>query len=279
MTLEEYAAQQAVISSALANYVMRWAKFFANPALSVAEWLRFLELLWPEVQRRYEESAALARTFYDAQRALHHPELDPNERLLSELRFEWFVQNMEPARVKFSQEEAGDAGVAQVALRAVREVEMAGRRQIIGAVKDDPAPRIIRGWARVATGRETCAWCLMLISRGPVYLGATNAGLDLDDDSAAEMIAAGEDVSEYMEQWHAGCDCKVVPVFKVDDWPGLEAQKRALRLWIDAGREASRLIESGKARTNNMNKETQNALRRRLERGEVRMSEFAAAAA
>ncbi|AWY03832.1 capsid maturation protease [Gordonia phage Nedarya] len=285
MTPEEYAAAQAVISASVASYVQRFASLFATPALTLVEWLRLLEILFPTIQRQYEESAALARDFYDTQRELHLPG-QRNEMLLSELQWEWFVENMEPARRGMLQANSPQAAVTQLTLRAIREVEMAGRRQIIGSVKNDPDPNSVQGWARVATGNETCAWCLMLISRGPTYLGATNSGLDLDDYSAAQAFnkAGGdlekfrEDVGEYMEQWHAGCDCLVVPVFDKANWPGRASQKRAEQLWIEATREAQQLIDSGKARSQNLNKETQNALRRRIYSGDLSMSSYALAA-
>lgn len=293
MTPEQYAAQQAVITAGLTAYVQRMASLFRLPKLSVRDWLGFLQVLFPEVQKRYEQSASLGRSFYDSQRKKHHPEVVRNEMLLTELPFEQFVQNMEPARKDLSQADSPPHVVAKVAMTAVREVEMAGRRQIIGAVKNDPE-QIVQGWARVATGRETCAWCLMLISRGADfnhkgnfgYAEAATAGLSLDDTTVLDLFnEAGQDykkfreaTSEYMEEWHTGCDCMVVPVFDVQDWPGRDAAKRAIQLWIDAGKEADRLIESGKARTKNTNKETLNALRRRLERGDLSMSTYAFAA-
>ncbi|ABE67334.1 hypothetical protein PBI_CHE12_15 [Mycobacterium phage Che12] len=203
-----------------------------------------------------------------------------------ELQWEWFVKNMQPARKDMSQADSPQSAVTKLTLTAVREVEMAGRRQIIGAVKNDPEPQIVQGWARVATGRETCAWCLMLISRGPEYTSTDSGGLHLDTETAVDLWnEAGMDLEkfrketkEHIEEWHTGCDCLVVPVFDVANWPGKAAKERAEQLWIDAGKEASRLIESGKARSKNINKETQNALRRRLYAGEIRMTDYALAA-
>lgn len=289
MNPEQYAAKQAVITAAVTKYVLNFATLFTAPVLTPAQWLKLLELLFPEVQRQYEESAALGRDFYDSQRELHHPGLPRNERLLSELKWEWFVKSMDGARAGMSQADSPQNAATNLALRAVREVEMGGRRQIIGAVKNDPSfptSGSVRGWARVATGRETCAWCLMLISRGPQYLGADTAGLDLDDYSAArtfrevggDLQAFRRETDEYMEKWHAGCDCLVVPVFNRKNWPGMEAQKRAEQLWIKAGHEADRLIASGKARTTDVNKETQNALRRMLSRSDFSMTHYALAA-
>lgn len=286
MTPEQYAAQQAVITAGLTTYIQRWSRLFTGQVLAPREWLNLLLLLFPEVQRRYAEAAALGRDFYDSQRELHHPNLPRNERFLSEIQFEWFVKSMQPARKAMSQADSPSGAVARMTLTAVREVEMAGRRQIIGAVKNEPETDIVQGWARVATGRETCAWCLMLISRGPEYLGTDNAGLHLDDITAIDLFreAGGdlekfrEETKEHIEEWHAGCDCLVVPVFDTSNWPGMAAQKEALQLWREASLEATRRIESGKARSNNKNKETLNALRRRLDRGEITIPSYAFAA-
>ena len=56
------------------------------------------------------------------------------------------------------------------------------------ADSDPKRPR----WARVPHGK-TCAWCLMLASRGWVYLDARSAGA--------------------ARQWHADCDCQIVPAW------------------------------------------------------------------
>jgi hypothetical protein len=286
VTPEEYAAAQAAVTAGLATYVQRLASLFLGPALAVGEWIRFLQVLFPEVQRRYAEAADLGRVFYDSQRAVHHPEIPRNERLLTELQWDWFVKNMEPARKEMSQADSPRRAVTKTVLTAVREVEMAGRRQIIGAVDNDPETEIVQGWARVATGRETCAWCLMLISRGPVYAEANTAGINLDDETVIDLYKEvgwdsekfREEVDEYVDEWHAGCDCMVVPVFDGENWPGKDARERALQLWVDAGLEANRLIESGEARTKSEYKETLNALRRRLERGDINMNNYALAA-
>lgn len=318
MTPEEYAAQQALITAGAARYTQQFASLFARVPLDWAQWIQLLNMLFPEIESRRYQAAELARQFYDQQRAEVFPELPRNDRPLEGYTFEWFVQNMEPTRKQMSEMDSRSNAVAHLVLRAVREVENAGRRQLIHAVENDfdldeflaeepdedpadtfdlseflesvgretrptpaakPKSRLVKGWARVATGRETCAWCLMLISRGPIYMAADTAGLDLSDDTAQRMIAAGEDVSGHMQEWHTGCDCKVVPVFKHDEWFGQEAADHALELWNEASREASRLIESGEARSENLNREAINALRRRLSRGEIDPSEFAALAA
>lgn len=345
MPPEEYAAQQALITAVVARFVLQLGRFWVSPSLTVREWLDMLRFLWPEVQRARNESAVLARRFYDSQRSFYLPEFPVNEVELEGSDFETFVQSMEPARKKMSIADSPSNALTMLSLHAVREVENAGRRQIIHAVEEDrdlaeymryleglaDAPvferaaeagrleqeqaagvpnlrdtrreileersgrsKIVRGWARVATGDETCAWCLMLISRGPTYLSAETAGLrDLEDEQAIEMIAAGEDVSSYMDKWHTGCDCKVVPVFKNEAWEQSRMGKAAAYakdLWDDAVIEARRLRRmedvprvhlSGKREGEEftLNEEAILALRRRLYAGGINPSEFAGFAA
>lgn len=348
MTPEAYAALQAAITAATAQYVVQLGGFLIRPGMGVREWVQLLQVIYPEVEQRRTESATLARQFYDSQRTEQLPELPRNDRPLEGTSFETFVRSMEPARKKViqaSQEgpvnldtppekilsrlknpRQSDAAVTHLALQTIREVENAGRRQVLHAVEEDrglddliqvvrdsginllpsePAPEptilnykgepvkyrngLVRGWARVATGRETCAWCLMLISRGPVYLGADTAGLNISDRDAIDMVAAGEDVGDYMDEWHTGCDCKVVPVFKISEWSGRDAWKRAEDLWNEATAEARDVLKANpdkvyltgknKGQRVTLNTEAQNALRRRLERGDIDMSEFAAFAA
>lgn len=112
------------------------------------------------------------------------------------------------------------------------------KKQKRGGVKS------IKGWARVPTGAETCGWCLMLCSRGPVYKEARTAGLDLADRHALADYDAGQEVtSDDMEEWHEGCDCKVVPVFDTRSWPGKEQADDALELWKEATRLADEELE------------------------------------
>jgi hypothetical protein len=290
---EEYAAAQLLISAAVVRHVRNVAGFFAQPALTMFGWLRLLDLLFPEIQRRRTESSVLARRFYDAQRAQFHPDLPRNDRPLEGTTFEKFVENMDPARERMQQSETRGDALTHLTLRAVREVENAGRQQIIHAVENDPEPRVLRGWARVATGRETCAWCLMLISRGPTYVRAETAGLDLDTEHALELFENKDletyfaDISGEIKQWHPGCDCKVIPVFRNEDWFGKEAADRALDLWGEATKEAIALEDEGLVHKSGKNKGQPftrnelaiNALRRRLERGEISAQQYAALAA
>lgn len=92
-------------------------------------------------------------------------------------------------------------------------------------------PRLVRGWARVPTGRETCGFCWMLASRGPVYESSWSGGGRITDAGVIRKTADGTMTSDDMNQWHTGCDCKIVPVFRLDDWPGKDKYEAAKKLW------------------------------------------------
>ena len=114
----------------------------------------------------------------------------------------------------------------------------------------------IVGWARVATGDETCGWCWMLVSRGPVYTDAASAGLDnpVDDIDALEELGTtngSQDLKTlqvaargHMTEWHPGCDCIAVPVFDRDNWVGRDTRLRALEDWKAASSAATKVIDN-----------------------------------
>jgi hypothetical protein len=321
LTPEQYAAAQAVITAQAVKYVGGFGKLFLPFGMGVREWLGLLELLWPAVKQYRDESATLARTFYDQQRDMWHPQVPNHARLLEPYEFQWFVQDMEPVRKVMSVEDASPKALEQVQLQVARSVENGGRRQIIHAVQtdyqlddvpqpDEPVERevgsdafwdaidkqiadikkpltrggsgSIRGWARVATGKETCEWCLMLVARGPVYESARTAGLNIDD---SDIIINDDAVNGAMNEWHAGCDCKVVPVFKETNWVGADAAQRALDFWITAGKRATKELEANpdkqyysvkerRWKKTTDNRETINQLRQMIDNGEIKSTDW-----
>lgn len=81
------------------------------------------------------------------------------------------------------------------------ETKRAAAYNTIDNVRNDTLrPR----FARVPTGEKTCDFCIMLASRGPVYLSEESAGA--------------------FTKFHAHCDCKVVPFFD-SSFDGLSRRK------------------------------------------------------
>lgn len=72
-----------------------------------------------------------------------------------------------------------------------RLIRQTGRQTIDQSVRLDPArPRV----ARVPMGAETCAFCLVLASRGPVYRSVSSAGHDTkyhDFDDCEQVVVWG----------------------------------------------------------------------------------------
>ena len=279
MQAEEYeqaVAQRALPAMALAYQLLD--SMHPNP-VSESGWLAFLQAMFETVREQSWQAAQIARDFYDAERQRQIPGVPVQPVMLPSLRFEDFVRDMEAVRKVASRPEFS---TEVVAMRVARTVENSARRTIIRAVEDpdpaldqfaesqedeapEPTPEkpkkrgstqsLIRGWARVPTGRETCGFCWMLASRGPVYSSSWAGGGRLKDSEIVSRTADGTMSSDDMNKWHTGCDCKIVPVFRLDDWPGKEKYEAAWQLWKDeiqnrySGRSAlnayRRLIESG----------------------------------
>lgn len=95
----------------------------------------------------------------------------------------------------FQAEPDGDAARGLLAQVADRMVKQAARNTIDAASRRDGV-----AYARVPSGAETCAFCLLLAGRGPVY---------------GSRAAAGGDGNRF----HGDCDCVQVPVRDPRDYP------------------------------------------------------------
>ena len=92
----------------------------------------------------------------------------------------------------------GEGGVADFEDLLMERVEYEAKRAVAyntidNARRDPDRPR----FARVPQGERTCDFCLMLASRGPVYLTAESAGA--------------------YTKFHAHCDCKVIPFWDSEE--------------------------------------------------------------
>lgn len=105
---------------------------------------------------------------------------------------------------------AVNAAKAATLAAGKRHVLNGGREAIVAAVQaDDKA----HGWARVSDGAP-CAFCAMLVSRGPVYRSRGTADFKA----------------------HDRCGCGIRPFFEGDPTGGWSPDARALsELWKDAG--------------------------------------------
>ena len=103
--------------------------------------------------------------------------------------------------------------------KAVEDTARLGR--VRNATTKRPIGRRI-GYARVLTGQESCAFCAMLASRGPVY-----------SEDTATRRADGR-------RYHDGCDCRAVLVIEGKPWEGEEEYRRLEAAWREATWEDGR---------------------------------------
>ncbi|WP_459963618.1 VG15 protein [Nocardia sp. IFM 10818] len=323
MTAQQYAEQQRQINLQAAALTYMAMRQFQQRDMSTVDWLALLELLYPVIERARTQSSVLARQFYDEQRAIHLPDApDYDIDLVGYDRTE-FRLRMEPERLEMSQEDAPDEALNRVVLRALKEVQGAGRKTIVRAVENEPEPepkerederqeqqldatrdepkqepkwardvwreqlqareaqraevsaaerferprlsvvpplqedpkpaapepksktkakepkRRVQGWARVATNPKPCAFCLMLVSRGPVYASAETAGFTGKNKQARKLHEAGSEKAMRlaMRKFHPGCGCIVVPVFDKQDWPGRDSYLAAEDIWKESTKD------------------------------------------
>jgi hypothetical protein len=269
MQLAEYSRTQRSITSRAVQLILQLLFPYRGIPLTQTSWRFIVRGMFPIVDTARRESAVLMREFYDSQRLEHLGNDDYNIDIPS-YDIAWLEESLQPVFREARVIELDDGKVVETALRVAKEVENGGRRTALNAVRGETR-RV--GFARVATGRETCAFCLMLVSRGPVYKSELKAGAK--HEGAAEILetknnVSDEELDDLMTRWHPGCDCKVVPVFDENNWVGYDDWKRMEQIWIDytKGFYGARFTKNDKL----------NAFRRAIERGDINPAEFAAAA-
>jgi hypothetical protein len=112
---------------------------------------------------------------------------------------------------------------------ALRKVEAVAERAVLSASRDTlvnnaKRDRYARGWARVPEP-GACSFCLMLASRGAVYVNKASAGV-VDAKTKYGGDATGE-----ANSYHDHCRCHVVPLFQGDTFTPSQQVKDAQALW------------------------------------------------
>lgn len=261
MLLTELHKRQRSISARVMRLVLAVFLPFLFIPLTSQVWGDIIRSIFPLVDEARRESAVLAREYYDTQREKHTNDDDRFDIDLPAYEYDWFYEAMRPSQKAFQSNNTSTGEAIQAGFRAIKEVENGGRRAIRNAVDRDSSAV---GWARVATGRETCGFCLMLVSRGPVYQSAESAGLNTDDTTALDILDEGDKAAfdELMTRFHPNCDCKVVPVFDRNDWQGRDDYLEARKTWNEVTKGLS-------------GRDALNAFRRAIEDHHVDPQEFA----
>lgn len=199
----------------LARAILKLLSPFRVQALSDQQYHVLLGQMYDLVDESRRESAKTAREYFDSQWNNEFDE-DPPDVDLPPYRPEWSEAAMRSLEPQLTSRNTPRETLHRASQIATKEAENGGRRTIIRAVEDNER---VLGWARYDPDSPTCAFCLMLISRGPVYKTRRTAG--------------------DQQVWHPGCTCKVVPVFSRGSWTGREQYLDADRLWREATRNWS----------------------------------------
>lgn len=190
-----HAANRAVVGQAVAALAAVWESLdWSDPVKA----RRALERVYPSLVREYgAPAAALAADFFELSR--YQAGVPGRARAVLADEVSSRVANARMRSV-IAPAFAGDPGRALSALEVLTDelVLSRGRETIHASAEADPRrPRV----ARVPTGAETCAFCLMLASRGPVYR---------DEDTA---------MGQSEDHYHGDCDCEPVVVYTNRDLP------------------------------------------------------------
>jgi len=153
------------------------------------------------------------------------------------------IASMDATAIAGTKSRIASGTVDTVAFEQARQKMMDEAHRLIiagarGTVTESSAAdsRII-GWRRKSDG-DPCAFCAMLVSRGPSYLSQASA---LSNPNAAQgwVGATGRP-----DPYHHRCACTVEPIY--GDWKPTEAEQVYVDSYYDAAEEAT---EEGSPRT------------------------------
>jgi len=255
MDTQEYGRQKESLIDELLEALSLLFSQFIRPKVSQPDWYRFTSAAYQQVIPYREEATDLAREFYDANRALQTGDPTRNNFYKDDYYpLEWFQEALEPVYDSLQNMELSDdrnGQLVEVAHRTAKVVEDAGRRTTFEGIRSEGRP--VR-WARFDPRPPTCAFCTMLISRGPVYLSAASAGGDMDDIEARQYWRDQDTdrMNAEMIHWHPGCTCIVVPVYDMQNYPTRVQEDAAFEIYKKARRKAQ--DNSFKAILNEMRK-------------------------
>lgn len=232
MNLDEYASGNDRELKSLFDYLLLFLLSFISPNISRRVWFLFLNGVYSRVKKSRDDFAFRGREFYDSERARNLPNSERFDFFAStNYPIEWFAEAVEPVFQYLQTDDADpDTAIEEFTARVTKIVEDGGRRTLLRAVSEDEEAL---GWARFDPEPPTCAFCTMLISRGPDYLSARTAGLTVGNEEARDLYDRGElsELNKLMNDWHPNCTCVVVPVFKYSAYPSEKQELEAFEIY------------------------------------------------
>lgn len=252
MNLTEYVARKESLIRRLLRSILWVMRSFLTPfGVSEDNWKRMVRGIYPAVKQYRDEVTELSREFFDAQRADQLPG-EPRHDFFKDDHYpiEWFEEALHPAYEDFKRTGNYEGAITNVAGRITKVIEDGARRTLINGVNTDTSARL-RGWARYDPAPPTCEFCLMMISRGPVYevdtagfrgdeTLAKNLWLRIERNQGEDAQLAEEYMHSLMKRWHPHCTCIVVPVYKRSGYPSERQEKAAFDIYERARKRADK---------------------------------------
>lgn len=195
LTAAHRTAQLGILGSLLNLFEQEWS---VDTPFSGAAFVAWLAEMAPEVAAAYALSAETAERYYEAFRRAEgvtdtpvRASVDPLDAVALRESLVRFGPGYVTALVDegLTEDRASRRALVAIGLEATKMVMAGGRNSLAAHLNADDRAR---GWARVARA-NSCAFCAMLASRGPVY---------------STRRAAGDG-----RHWHPGCKCQVEPYF------------------------------------------------------------------
>lgn len=177
-------AQQAVAAAARGHLASFWAGLDVWEVVQVRE---ALETFFPALVSQYgDAAAALAADWFEGLTGAKAVLGAPVAEARANASMRWALGSI----LNGSPEQA----LATLGVVLDKFVKEPGRDTIAASASEAGI-----GYARVPFGAETCAFCLMLASRGAVYQSRESAGIG--------------------HEFHGDCDCVVTPIRDDNDFP------------------------------------------------------------
>lgn len=240
MKINDYVKRKQNILQRMLAALFLPFKQFLTPSITPRAWGDFMRVVYRIMIPFREEATQLAREFYDDNRHAQLPKA-PRHDIFTDDNYpeQWMRETLKPTLDNFMKTRDVDAAFHDLSNRVIKVVEDGARRTIIQGVASDTEQEI-RGFARFDPRPPTCAFCTMMISRGPVYAHDT-AGFVGSKESAASLWADNDTdaMNEMMNRWHPGCTCVAVPVYKLSGYPTEKQEDEAFDIYKAARKRAS----------------------------------------
>jgi hypothetical protein len=198
--LSQYRREVESASNDARNYLTAMCEAYieVNPNASVADMRKFaIETLQDGLNMYGDEAKVIANDFFDRLAQ------DANSKATSEM-FDSTDADIVEQKVRYYAKSLAEGDTSKFIKNVSDLTGFYVKREAFCNMAKNCNKAGIR-YARVPSGRETCAFCFMLASRGFVYWGEKEAGAD-------------------GHEYHPHCDCIIVPGFHADSGIDEDAQ-------------------------------------------------------